>query len=77
MTHFVWHLEKEISCDIETLSIDRQLNKEHFYGKSCRKCAPKLAPDPILILLNNPEQPLDARNSFKNKEFWKRIIKKP
>ena len=24
------YLEKEITCDIETLSIDRELNKEHF-----------------------------------------------
>ena len=32
-----------------------------------------LAPDPFLILLNDRKQPLHARN----KEFWKRIIKKP
>ena len=31
----------------------------------------KLAPDPFLILLNNPKQPLHARNSFKNKIFLK------
>ena len=37
----------------------------------------KLVPDPFLILLNNPKQPLHARKSFKNKTFWKRIIKKP
>ena len=37
----------------------------------------KLAPDPFSILLNNPKQPLHARNSFFNKIFWKRIIKKP
>ena len=37
--------------------------------KSCRKYAQKLAPDPFLILLNNPKQPLHARNSFKNKIF--------
>ena len=29
-THFVWYLEKEIRCNIENLSIDRVLNKEHF-----------------------------------------------
>ena len=34
-----------------------------------------LAPDPFLILLNNPKQPLHARNPFKNKVFWKRIVK--
>ena len=31
--------------------------------KSCRKCAPKVSPRPFLILLNNPKQPLHARNS--------------
>ena len=29
----------------------------------------KVAPDPFSILLNNPKQPLDASNSFKNKVF--------
>ena len=29
----------------------------------------KLVPDPFLILLNNPKQPLHARNLFKNKIF--------
>ena len=29
----------------------------------------KLAPDPFLILLNNPKQPWHTRNSFKNKVF--------
>ena len=37
----------------------------------------KLVSDPFLILVNNPKQPLHARNSFKSKIFWKRIIKNP
>ena len=37
----------------------------------------KLAPNPFLILLHNPKQPLHARIFFKNKILWKRIIKKP
>ena len=37
----------------------------------------KLVPDPFLNLVNNPEQPLQARNSFENKIFWKSAIKKP
>ena len=39
----------------------------------------KLFPDPYLILLYNltQPQPLHARNSFKNKTFWKSIIRKP
>ena len=35
--HFVWYLEKEKGYDIETLSIDRVLNKDHFYGKIMQK----------------------------------------
>ena len=37
ITHFVLYLEKEIRCDIETLSIDRELNKEHFNRKIMQK----------------------------------------
>ena len=37
ITHFVWYLEKEKIYDIETLSIDRVLNKEHFNGKIMHK----------------------------------------
>ena len=37
LTHFVWYLKKEKRYDIETLSIDRVLNKEHFYSKIMQK----------------------------------------
>ena len=77
ITRFVWYLEKEIRCDTETLSIVRVLNTNIFMKKSCRKCAPKVIPDPFLILLKNPKQTLHAGNSFENKKFWKIIIKKP
>ena len=36
-----------------------------------------LVSDPFLILVNNPKQPLHAKNSFKNKIFLKGIIKEP
>ena len=36
----------------------------------------KLARDPFLILVSNPKQLLHAINSFLNKIFWKRIIRK-
>ena len=49
ITHFVWYLEKEKSFDIETLPIDRVLNKEHFCWKSCRKYASKSSPRPLLF----------------------------
>ena len=44
ITHFVWYLEKEKSYDNETLSVDRVLNKEHFFGKSYRKCLARPRP---------------------------------
>ena len=55
--------------DIENFSIVRALNKEQFYGKSWRNVHQKLVPDPSLILVNNPKQPLHAINSFENKIF--------
>ena len=44
--------------------------------KSAENVHQKLVPDPFLILVNNPKQPLYARTYFKNKIFWKTIIKK-
>ena len=41
VTHFVWYLEKEKRYDIETLSIDRVLNKEHFHEKVMQKMCTK------------------------------------
>ena len=41
ITHFVWYLEKEIRCDIETLSIDIELNKERFCGIIMQKMCTK------------------------------------
>ena len=76
ITHFVWYLGKEKRCDIETLSIDRVLSKEHFWRENhAENVHQKLVPDPFLILVNNLNQPFHARNYFKNKLFWKRIIK--
>ena len=48
ITHSVWYFEKEKIYHIETLSIDRVLNTEHFMEKSCRKYAPKASPRPLL-----------------------------
>ena len=63
-------------CDIETLSIDREFNKEHFYEKNhAKNVHQKLAPDPFLILLNSQKKPLHTRNSFKNKCFERGLSK--
>ena len=43
ITH-VWYLEKEIRCDIETLSIDRVLKTELFYGSLMQKVCTKSKP---------------------------------
>ena len=68
--HFVGYYEKEKRYEIETLSKDRVLNKQHFYGKNhAENMHQNLVPDLFLILINNPKQPLDARNSFENKIF--------
>ena len=76
INHFIWYLEKEKRYDIANLSTDVALEKEHLYEKTMQKIPQKLIPDPFLILVNNPKQPLHARNSFTNRIFWKRIIKK-
>ena len=39
--HFVWYLENEKRYDIEILSIDTVLNKEHFYGQIIQKMCTK------------------------------------
>ena len=39
--YLVWYLEKEKSYDIETLSIDRVLNEDYFYGKIMQKMGTK------------------------------------
>ena len=78
VTYFVWYLEKKKRYDLENLSIDRVLNKEHFYGKIMHKKEhPKLVPEPFIILVNNPKQLIHSRNSFEIKISWKRIIKSP
>ena len=41
ITHLVSYLGKEKSYDIETLSTDRVLNKEHFYGKIMQEMGSK------------------------------------
>ena len=77
ITNFACYLEKEKSYDIETLPIRTVLNEEHFFFvKSYKNVHKRLVPDSFLILVINPKQPLQAKY-FKNKIFWKRLIKKP
>ena len=56
ITHFPWYLEKEKRYDIENLSIDTVVRKEHFSGKIMQKlCTGKPVRDGFLILVNNPK----------------------
>ena len=77
IAYYNWYLEKEKRYDIKTLKIDGVLNRKHFFRKIMQKMYKNLVLDPFLILLNNPKRPLHAINFFKDKTFWKRIIKKP
>ena len=75
ITHCVWHHEKEKRYDTETYSID--IIRNILWESHAENVHQKLVPGPFLILVNNPKQPLCARNSLKNKIFWIRFIKKP
>ena len=45
---------------------------ENFYAENEHQT---LVPEPLLILVNNPKQPLHARNYFKNKIFERGLSK--
>ena len=77
ITYFSWYLGKEKRYDIETLPTDRVLNKTFLWKNHAENVHQTLVPDPLLILVNNPKQPVHARNYFKSKIVWKRIIKNP
>ena len=48
----------------EFLSIDRVLARNIFMENHAENVPQKLVPDPFLILVNNPKQPLHTRNYF-------------
>ena len=50
------------------MTLDRVSNKEHHYGKNhAEDVHQNLVPHPFLV--NNPKQPLHARNSPENEIF--------
>ena len=76
ITRFALCLEKKKWYDIEALSIDRVLNKKHFNGQIIQKMCTKSYFQTLLkFLLNNPKQPLHARNSFNNRHFERGLSK--
>ena len=64
ITHFVLYLGKEKKYGIETLSIDRVLNKEHFCGKTCRKCATKASLRPLFDFVKEPKTAIVCKKFF-------------
>ena len=62
------------SCDNETLFIDREI-RTSLWKNHAEIVHQILAPDPFLILLNNPKQPLHVRNSFKGKDSERGLLK--
>ena len=75
ITHFVWYIEKQKWYDVETLPIDRVLNKEIYMEKSSRKFAPKASPSPLFNFCKFAKTvPFFRTQSFfngKDYEKWK------
>ena len=70
-----WEVKKSLTLKLSQL-IDYII--ETFLWKNhAENVHQKLIPDPLLMLVKNPKQPLHVRNVFRNKIFWKTIIKKP
>ena len=53
---------RSLSPNIETWSFDRVFNKEHFYGRACRKSTLKTGDIPLLIFGKSPKQPMNAKD---------------
>ena len=76
--NFVWYLEKKSRSGIRTWSVDRVLNKAHFYGENLQRfeicsfvCSIKFA---VSILVNSPKQvPLKIR--YFERRLSKNILK--
>ena len=64
ITHLVWYFEKEKRYDIETLSIGRVLNKEHFYGKIMHKLCTKASPTPLFHFGKQPKIAIACNKFF-------------
>ena len=62
-------MRRQKGVTLNTLSIDRLLKKKRFYIKSCRKYPTKTSTKHLFNSLNNPKQPLHAKNYFENNIF--------
>ena len=62
--NLVWYLEKERRYNTETLSIDRVLNKEHFYGKMIQKMSTKASPRQLFYFGKQPKTTIACKKFF-------------
>ena len=53
------------------------LNKEHFYGKSCRKCVPKASHWPFFYFGKQPKTAIAYKNFFQKLDILKEDYQKP
>ena len=63
ITHFVWYLEKKIMCDIQTLSIDREI-RNIFMNKSYRTWTPKASPRLLFNFAKSPKTAISRKKFF-------------
>ena len=77
ITHFVCYLEKKRD-DIETSTIDRVLNKDHFYGKIMQKmCIKSQSQIPFQFWLITQNNQCKQEIIFKKRYFERGLLKSP
>ena len=70
-------MRRKKKYDIETFFIDRVLNKEHFYEKSCRKYAPNGSPRPFFYSGKQLKTAIACKKFFEEKYILKEDYQKP
>ena len=64
ITRFVWYLENEERYDIVTMSIDRVLNRKHFYGKVMQKICTKSWSQTPFYFAKQPKTAIACKKFF-------------
>ena len=63
ITYCVWYHEK--GKKVWHWNLVHWYNKEHFMGKSCRECAPKVSPRPLFNFGKQPKTAIVCKKFFK------------
>ena len=77
ITYFVWYLEKKERYDIETLSNDRTLNKEHFKSKIIREMCTKSLSQTPFYFGKQPKTAIACKKFFQKQDVLKGDDQKP